>query len=77
MAIDVQAETLDPDNNDSSVCPFCKSNVARRIRGSRIVCELQGCLDIEIYFADFRVEAVMIKVCQMLDEHKRHAQENN
>lgn len=77
LAIDVQAETLDPANNDSSVCALCKRNVARRIRGSRIVCELPGCLDIDIYFPHFRVEDVMIKVCRMLEDHKRYAQENN
>lgn len=77
LAIDVQAETLDPTNNDSCVCALCKRNVARRIKGSRIVCELPGCLDIDIYFTHLRVEDVMIKVCRMLDEHKRHAQDNN
>ena len=40
MAIEMQAETLDPNNNESAVCALCKSNVARRIHGSRIACEL-------------------------------------
>ena len=58
------------------MCALCKSNVARRIRDTRIVCELQGCLDIELRFADFKVEDVMIKVCQLMDEHKQHATES-
>jgi len=40
LAIEQQAEILDPANNDSAVCGLCKRNVVRRIRGSRIVCEL-------------------------------------
>ena len=68
---------LDPANNDSCVCAICKSNVARRVQGSRIVCELQGCLDIDVKFEDFRVEDVMIKLCQIVDEHKRHSEESN
>ena len=72
LAIEQQAETLDPTNNDSGVCPMCKGNVARRVQGSRIVCELQGCLDINCHFDDFRVEEIMIKLNQIVDEHKRH-----
>ena len=41
------------------------------------MCELQGCLDIDVKFEDFRVEDVMIKLCQIVDEHKRHSEESN
>ena len=77
LAIEQQAETLDPANNDSCVCAICKANVARRIRGTRIVCELNGCLDIDVCYPDFRVEDVMIKLCQLIDEHKRQSEEQN
>jgi hypothetical protein len=36
---------------------------------------MQGCLDIEIRFADFTVEEIMNKVCKLMDEHKEHAKE--
>ena len=62
MAIEQQAEVLDPTNNDSGVCPMCKVNIARRIHGSKIMCELQGCLDINCYFEDFRVEEMLLKL---------------
>ena len=68
---------LDPSNNDSCVCALCKSNVARRVQGTKIICEQQGCLDIDIKFEEFRVEDVMIKLCQIVDEHKRHSEESN
>ena len=68
---------LDPTNNDSCVCALCKRNVARRVSGTRIICEMQGCLDIDIKFEEFRVEDIMIKTCQIVDEHKRHSEESN
>ena len=77
LAIEQQAEVLDPANNDSCVCALCKSNVARRVQSTKIICELPGCLDIDVKFADFRVEDVMIKLCQIVDEHKRHSEESN
>ena len=77
LAIEQQAEVLDPSNNDSCVCALCKRNVARRVHGTRIVCEMPGCLDINVMFEEFRVEDVMIKLCQILDEHKRHSEESN
>ena len=77
LAIEQQAEMLDPDNNDSCVCALCKNNVARRIQGTRIVCEMTGCLDIDLRFPDFRVEDVMIKLCQIVDEHKRNNEEQH
>lgn len=75
LAIETQAETLDPANKDSSVCALCKSNVTRRVRGSRIACELTGCLDFDVRFDDFRVEDIMIKICSLVDEHKRMSAE--
>ena len=68
---------LDPANNDSCVCALCKSNVARRVQGTKIVCEQPGCLEIDVKFEEFRVEDVMIKLCQIVDEHKRHSEESN
>ena len=68
---------LDPANNDSCVCALCKSNVARRVKGTKIICEMQGCLDLDVKFEEFRVEDVMIKLCQIFDEHKRHCEESN
>ena len=53
----------DPANNDSAVCAICKANVVRRIRETRIVCGLNGCLDMDLRFPKFRVEDVMIKLC--------------
>jgi len=38
---------------------------------------MQGCLDIDIKFEEFRVEDIMIKTCQIVDEHKRHSEESN
>ena len=73
MAIEVQAETLDPNNHDSNVCALCRQNIARRVQGSRVVCELPGCLDLDVHFSDFRVEDLMIKLCQLFDEHKKHS----
>ena len=57
-------ETLDPANSNSNtgVCALCKCNVARRVHGSRIVCEKPGCLDINVLFDDFTVEDLMIKL---------------
>ena len=40
LAIEQQAETLDPNNKDANVCALCKSNVARRVKQTRIVCEM-------------------------------------
>ena len=38
---------------------------------------MAGCLDIDVKFAEYRVEDVMIKLCQIFDEHKRHAEESH
>ena len=50
LSIEQTAELYDPDNRDSFVCAICKSNVVRRIQGTRMVCELPGCLDVDIRF---------------------------
>ena len=74
LAISQQVELDDPENNDSAVCPICKRNIVRRVQGSRIVCEMQGCLNFNIVFADFRVENIMRKVGQLIKEHKEEAE---
>ena len=47
----------------------------RRIQGTRVTCELQGCLDVDVRFGEFRVEDLMIKICGLIEEHKRHSEE--
>jgi ribosomal protein L37AE/L43A len=56
LAIQQQAESLDPDNRDCYVCARCKNNVARRIKQSVIVCEKPGCFEIDLRYDGYSVE---------------------
>ena len=70
LAIEQLAEINDPENKDSCVCARCKNGLVRRIADTKIVCEVPGCLDLDIKYADFKVENIMYKLLQILDEHK-------
>lgn len=71
LAIQQQAETLDPDNRDCYVCARCKNNVARRIKESKIICEKPGCFEIDLHYNGFSVEQVMIAIQCILEDHKK------
>lgn len=73
LAIEQQAETLDPNNRDCYVCARCKSNVARRIKESRIVCEKPGCVEIDLHYNGFSVEQIMTAVQCIMEDHKKEA----
>ena len=60
MAIEQQAETLDPSNHDVAVCSLCKSNAARRVKGTKIHCEMTGCVEIDLKISEFKVEDIMM-----------------
>ena len=75
LAIENQVETLDPSNIDVAVCSLCKNNSARRVKETRIHCEMAGCVAIDLKFEDFIVEDIMMKLGAVVQEHKNCAQE--
>jgi hypothetical protein len=73
LAVEQMAETMDPNlkHKNASVCAVCKHALVRRVGGSRLACEVPGCLDITMpfYYTDFSVEEVMNRLQSSIYEH--------
>ena len=78
LAIEQAAETLDTENPnpDVAVCTLCRQSSVRRVKETKIFCEMAGCIEIDLKCNNWTVEQIMQKLSEMVFELKKAAEES-